>query len=570
MFRLPDVLNSVIVAQKRTGKHKKFVFLLSDVVAKGPYSKDQFEKILTRSTLLQNWNSNYIVHPSGYFEADGYYLYFPNFLQGYVLESEPHKETFSSYSYNILKNSPTISLKDALIKDKSLWKSTPQLIYDLCLLHLLGVGDCGHRNIQVDVVKQKIYVIDFDEDLGEGNYRDDEEFYFSRPSAKALKWIKHTGKHYRNVANKLELLRENEYVVKFGLLPGLERILILLRKYSVEEVIHPQNSLGQMVWKGLNASKTYSGVDFDVAKSALQKWIRRGEVEKALMIATEMFRFSEIEGADAAVTNLYNRLAIIANEDIGPANLPLVLEITDIVENGKRNYYELLAMVQLMCQSSKTRIMSHLYYVYVALCDETQKYSASEYPSCSFLQEGDPNFANEFLGMAKKCLSEKNFSAFTWIYNYKSFSLDCEISKRKKFHKGNNKTGKPDILIWYLLREFLPEETHDILVKAYYNHTENRPFLSCALTAILFNRVAEKGCRVQELAKCWSSSETVNLLLEGNYSLVVDDYAIDKHTKKGREMGKNTKNFVEEGALVNNQDPELFDERCYNLYAQRN
>ena len=94
---------------------------------------------------------------------------------------------------------------------------------------------------------------------------------------------------------------------------------------AVPEVVMPRN-IGQMTWKGLRggSSKTYSGLDLDVVKSALQKYIRRNMPQKALLSAIELYRFGEVGGI-AAVTNMYNRLAIIANEDIGPANLSLVL-----------------------------------------------------------------------------------------------------------------------------------------------------------------------------------------------------------------------------------------------------
>lgn len=45
------------------------------------------------------------------------------------------------------------------------------------------------------------------------------------------------------------------------------------------------------------ATKTFSGIDFDVAKSALQKYIRRNMPEKAILAAIELYRLGEIGGS---------------------------------------------------------------------------------------------------------------------------------------------------------------------------------------------------------------------------------------------------------------------------------
>lgn len=583
-FSLKTELGRAILGQKRTGKHKQFVLIYDEFVIKGPYTAQKLQNICTRSAILREWGANFVVHPSSQFESEGAgYLVFPSFYKGYELEHELHQESFSENSYRILKNSPTLSLKDALTKDPVLWEKVPDIIYDMCLLNILGVGDAGHRNIQVNPAIKDIHIIDFEENLGTD--RDDEEFYFSKPCAKALKWGEKATIHYGDVAAKLESLRSNALLEQLQLTSRLERAIKLLRQFQRTErkII---GSVGHMTWNGMRGtSKTYSGIDFDVAKSALQKWIRRGETEKALMIATELYRFSEIDGATAAVTNLFNRLCIIAHEDVGPANLPLVLEITDIVESEKRDYHQLLAMVQLLAQSPKTRMMSHAYYVYVvlehlhnkpqgesefarSLADKGivfDEFEEIDYPDGEEIPDLKP-----YLGMTEKRLREKNFTAFTWAFSCAKIASDHTLSKkRRKFSKGVNSTGKADILLWELLRKFLPDSTCDSFVKAYYNHTENRPFLSCALLSILFDRVAEKSNQVNDLAILWRESPVAEQLLKGEYVLTVDDYVVDKHTKAGRKQGKDTKEFVSEGALVANQDPTLFNSVFYELYTNR-
>lgn len=46
----------------------------------------------------------------------------------------------------------------------------------------------------------------------------------------------------------------------------------------------------------------------------------------------------------------------------------------------------------------------------------------------------------------------------------------------------------------------------------------------------------------------------------------IHDYAIDKHTKLGRKMGKTRKDFVEVGANVEPEDPRFIDELLLTIY----
>ncbi len=58
--------------------------------------------------------------------------------------------------------------------------------------------------------------------------------------------------------------------------------------------------------------RTVSGYPFDVAKSALQKFIRRGDFDRAMIMAVECFSFRLIHdaggGGGASYTNFINRL----------------------------------------------------------------------------------------------------------------------------------------------------------------------------------------------------------------------------------------------------------------------
>lgn len=111
--------------------------------------------------------------------------------------------------------------------------------------------------------------------------------------------------------------------------------------------------------------KTYSGFEFDLAKSALQKYIRRGMLKKALYLACELDMFRIIPECKAQFTNFYNRLRIILLEDIGLANPEGVLEIAKSLslyreEKTQKTSLLISDIINKMCKSPHCRFYSHV------------------------------------------------------------------------------------------------------------------------------------------------------------------------------------------------------------------
>lgn len=353
------------------------------------------------------------------------------------------------------------------------------------------------------------------------------------------------------------------------------------------QITRPVGKVGQMIWKGLRggATKTFSGIDFDVAKSALQKYIRRNMPQKAILAAIELYRLMEV-GGDPGVSNMYNRLAIIANEDIGPANLPLALEVTRLVESGNRNIYRLVTMVQLMSESPKTRMMSHAWHTYanpegravatnIGLpVDTTFIQSDIEYinenRNSDLFMTNDPENIRPYVLIFLKRLYEKDFNAFSWAYFFMETAKDITLTKRKKYIDGNTRstTGKSDILLWKVLGKILPPETHNILVEAYYNHTENRPVLQNAILIALYGLPYTK-LDIEPSVEIWRQQPVLQQMLDGEFPLEVDAFAIDKHTRKGRTLGLGIKEFVDEGATVVPQSEQFYSKTLEQIYRQR-
>ena len=116
-----------------------------------------------------------------------------------------------------------------------------------------------------------------------------------------------------------------------------------------------------------------SGYRWDVVKSALQKYIRRGNVDMALKMTMEMYCFSFVKDGKRIMTNGLHRLQIIFLEDIGCGNLNLwnkMIDWFDILYRERKKNEEdrnreleistLTRIVVNLCRSRKIRCSSFM------------------------------------------------------------------------------------------------------------------------------------------------------------------------------------------------------------------
>ncbi len=603
-FDLTEALMSRIICQKRTSKNKQFVILYNDFVIKGPYTVSKYKNQITRSKIFSALETPCVVKMIESFKAadGGLYVKFPNLMKTDNVDYEMHTEKFSLLNYRVMKNSLLIDLGHCILENEWIYDNIEDLLVGLCHANILSVGDMNVRNILVDTVNRTVHIIDFDETIISD--RDDEVFYFNRPPARRFGWYDKVAPHYNRVADRLMSLINHPIIVEHNLESRVERIVNLLRKYykpanftsnddkNKTDLRNELNiSKGQMAWKGMRGgSKTYSGIAFDVAKSALQKYVRRNMTQKAILTAIELFRFGEV-GGTAGVSNLFNRVAIIAAEDIGVANIPLVLEVIKTIEAGNRDIYKLLAMVQLLSESSKTRIMSHAWRAYATedgreiaatkgiKLDTDFNYDERNESLQDILEtyksvfvESDPMEMRYPIVMFIDKLKQHDLNAFSYCYDYMKKYKNIKIEKRRKFilDKPSGYTTKSDILLWKGLSQILDPHIHDILVRAYYNHTENRPFLQFAIMICMYDTSYVKF-DVDALTNIWENenNNVVVELLSGKYILEVDPFVIDKHTAIGRGQGRGITEFVEDGAYVQPLNTDYYDETLELIYKQR-
>lgn len=644
-FDLRYALENYPVCQKRTGRHKQFVFLTPTRVIKGPFKAYRVETIMRRKQFLQQWQTPLVVLPNDEQPIDptlerdeNTFLTYPNLAAGYPIETELCGETFSEYKYRVLKRTGLVKLSDA-IKQKAnenvIGAAVPDLIRALTHLYVLNVGDMHFANVLADLQKHTLHIVDFDENRSKD--RDDEFFYLSKEPSREAAYIlaKYGRPAAPGILQSLRILRETltdpEYKARMdkalSLLSAYAQVPVpvakgdtvpiipvggrthedykkmtvtmlktLLDERKLRKVGNKEDLIqrllaydtnpggrapgpkGQMYWNGLRGnSKTYSGYPLDVMKSALQKYIRRGILDKALMAATEIFRMAEV-GGEAGQTGVINRLSVIAVEDIGPANIPLVTEVLDHLNKDIRDPALIFTIVQLLCESEKTRLPSHVrngygtergrqaavkrglpvdnvedidheLLDYLALTDEEKGYK---------WKADDPEAIKDSFELFHKRLRERNVNAEAWLSRF--FDASDGLKVQRRAHRSS-----PDIIIWEMLRSLIPAEIVEIYQKAYYKQTESGPFLMAIICGYLYGATFEQ-LDITGVVDVWRNSATLQQLLNGDYTLVLDDYVYDKHTAIGRSAGKTRADFVREGAVVNKQSAKFYDPVLHELY----
>lgn len=596
--RLEHGLANLVAGQRRCGDAKQFVFLDGPIVMKGPYPKhsSKLENIRFRYEKFVEWQTPHILGPLPHpddssvpwieEDIDGtMWLIMRNVAEDYPIESNMWYDKAMKRKHKVLVRSGVDKLLYILndeTKDHT-WieASMKTLLCGLADCDMLEVGDMGLSNILADEEKQKLYIIDWEEKRKE-DVNDDWFFFRHKPNNVVWKWwMKIAPPLYSHVA---------EYISSRPDSARKDRLLTLLKKYGT-----PQcdpivcNQIGSMHWAGRfnRASVTYSGFTIDVMISAVQKYIRRGIVDKALLVTWELFRMAEVD-AKSVQSNMLNRLAIIACEDIGPAHMGVLFSILKCSREkwieGNRNIYEILALVKWACQCPKTRIMSHLNATWIrvpglqlleqriAVDSETVDVSRDSWGRyLHHFYVGDDRELRYPACMFAYRLSQRSKQCLVWLGRYQ------RIADNKKLVKAKSRYSKSDpmIVIWMMMKEYLQVELWELLMNAYFTRAERRPFMMTALCVILYHRHLfgmYAPDTIHEIIQTKTNEMMKEAIVEqmrsGNYVLTIDKYVIDKHTYEGSKSGANTLQFVQEGAFVANEDMSFDDPIARDIYVK--
>ena len=303
---------------------------------------------------------------------------------------------------------------------------------------------------------------------------------------------------------------------------------------------------------------SWNGYPLDLVKSGLQKYIRRGETEKALYCAGEidLFKTAEKEG-EGVRTNLLNRFLVIYMEDV--ENLSIIHRVhtltNQLYEERKKTDKRSAAdeerwiseLVTLLCHSTKARICSHIR----AIFNPTYHTSAmmAAYPSIRVLwDEIAENEAERVAKSQQKLAYHSNrFAHYLQKKNILAVYYAFQIAQSEEvLEKRILGSAKPVWFLFNLLSQVSPVTT--ITMSWYKNHLKGmkEEFMCWLVPLISYLDYLPKGTIpvIEAYPMNWDKNRAGDVL-------VMDDYVVDRHTKMGRS--KSLIEFAMIGAHVENE-----------------
>lgn len=331
------------------------------------------------------------------------------------------------------------------------------------------------------------------------------------------------------------------------------------------------NNMQLRVFGGVSMNKLKT----DVLKSGLQKYIRRGELEKALYCMVELDMFKALTG-DKKVkglrSNMRNRLIITLCEDIGISDWTIYNRIYKLFnlweenresnDNTERKY--LVEIVSYMARSEKLRLCSWVkgYYSYGYDSEELKNYYKGtnfeeNKNGCGFVfyKKGDSNEVKEMIDGIVYNLNKNSDNVFYWI---------MKLLKSDALNGRRNRKSKKGYIVWDILLKYITKclnvkltTLYKIHLDWYDNNNNSRgENLIYLLNFVLFYLRRGEMNWDDKLKEIKVTDENANKVYEKNmsdYKFVVDDYIIDMHCSEGKKKGKNEKDFAIEGCSVENE-----------------
>ncbi|AMQ10838.1 putative glycosyltransferase [Brazilian marseillevirus] len=332
--------------------------------------------------------------------------------------------------------------------------------------------------------------------------------------------------------------------------------------------------------------KSLNDVDDCILKSGVQKYVRRNKRDKALwcMVELDFFADATDERAGEAIrSNMLHRLMVIFLEEISVCNILLWFHLAErfstlfsCKEQRKSLDREsaewkrlrtleqkaLVWVVSQMCASRHIRILSHTRSAFGHGKSQESLEVASEFYQDFYqaLQNfGEDEEAPKTKLVLEKESSEtkrlcKNFLSALEQEKYSAYHWASQILELEKVGGRYYKSQRSDLLIFWCLEKFFEtRQDSEFLLKIH----------SVALSWFKELSGIREGfltwwCLVTMCVVGWQERRLVDDV--PNYKEVyqrnlvetihIDSYVIDKHTKQGRKMGKDSKTFVLEGAFV--------------------
>ncbi len=622
-------------AQKRTSLHKPLVSLCEDktTVLKGPYyvpnETGRLKHMLFRAKLFELWGDK-VAAPTRFVRRDESH-YAAYAVMRHVAADNAAREWTSTPEVIlgcdnprqvVTKESQGIQefseyMKGSTAADSvvlaALWHYVHRFVCDPI------VGDAALRNVLVVNVGGNPTAIGIDfEDNRTGDAekrRDEEDAGFFAMLSGGKRWAKSVIENFERVIRRnfdafkahiysigstwpevaklvVDAKLHNDITIgrmqsrHVAILRSLDRFADRKRSSPerTTEVSSPKKvtrlaGAGQMSYSFRQAFSA-NGHPKDELLSALQKYVRRGELEKALYAAFELDRFNELPAAAPLVTNMINRLRVMLPEEIGIASPKLVCAFNKCYEgycaarDGGREVERqcrLYEIVRMLCEAPKIRLVSDIKAVFFA--DGSRALALND-PRLAPLTTPDEAWKTR-----KNCLDAMRSAVLCGSdYGFAALRKFIELGKlpvrvRSPFGKGSS--DDPMYAVFDLFSWLTQNcEPQNAIIKVcfdyyrYFKSHRDRIVFVIWPALFMFRKVDvtnSAGCPFVDTS-CAQQEHVTAALKRLDDKLEFEDYVLDQHTAAGRRAGRGPVHFAEEGAFVENEVAALRNESYRKIY----
>jgi len=326
--------------------------------------------------------------------------------------------------------------------------------------------------------------------------------------------------------------------------------------------------------------RSYHGYSLSVLKSGIQKYIRRGNLEKALWCAIELDLFRELETESKELTkylikhkdtdrktvkanakrirsNMINRLLVICSEDIGIAEWWLPAEIFKLYTLWQKHRLAtesqkyLIEMVNLLVHSKKLRLISDLKSVY-----NLRPYYMKDLKKLAPLHK----LAVEDLALPSDAsISPQGWYALLQNNDINLFIPVSMLMEQTDWKKNCTKIWK-ELLKSNVNPQIKPQVEALNQIYKKMTHAERPIYLYHALLLVLnqnrFNYSLAGSTALPINSNPYTDHQKIEL----------DSYVHDIHT--GKKVGNDLARFALEGAFVENECTEFFWPEARDAYIK--
>lgn len=282
-------------------------------------------------------------------------------------------------------------------------------------------------------------------------------------------------------------------------------------------------------------SKSYLGLPFSDSVSTVQKAVRRCLRKEAQQWAADLY----FSGTKGLRTNTANRLRVMAVEDVAVADPMLVLIVDACIAAEKHAPHCLWYVIaaDMLARAKKTRVSDWMtgstFHIQGKIMGEPSDL-------CKILDEGIREKNREKMWWAADALFQwKKLDVIKMFYTHPAFHGNEYVRQLGEIGLSDN---------WYADGKHRLILTQITLLWC-ENQMPNQLPASVGTEPVLWEEIKRRGVDIKECL------ETIDAVLRRDYTklLGIPDYAYDKHTSKGKKMGRGLAHFIYESSLLDNE-----------------